>query len=41
MLYGSAMGSLTVENFSVETYENLDPKRIEERFEALKEMVTL
>ena len=41
MLYGSAMGSLTVENFSVETYENLDPKRIEERYQALKEMVTI
>lgn len=41
MLYGSAMGSLTVENFSVETYKDLDPKRIEERFEALKAMVTL
>ena len=41
MLHGSAMGSLTVENFSVETYENLDPKSIEDRYEALKEMVTL
>ena len=42
MLYGSAMGSLTVENFSVETYgKNFDPKRIEERFQALKDMVTL
>ena len=41
MLYGSAMGSLTVENFSVETYEKLDPKRIEERYQVLKDMVTL
>lgn len=41
MLYGATMGSLTVENFSVETYQNLDPKRIEERFAALKDMVTL
>ncbi|MBQ3644675.1 MAG: sugar kinase [Candidatus Riflebacteria bacterium] len=41
MLYGSAMGSLTVENFSLETYENLDPKRIEERYQALKDMVTI
>ena len=41
MLYGSAMGSLTVENFSLETYENLDPKRIEERYQAIKDMVTI
>lgn len=41
MLYGATMGSLTVENFSVETYQNLDTNRIEERFKALKDMVTI
>ena len=41
MLYGAAMGSITVENFSIESYNNLDTKIIEERFKALKDMVTL
>lgn len=41
MLYGAAMGSITVENFSVESYANLDTNKIEQRFKALKDMVTL
>lgn len=41
MLYGSAMGSITVENFSLDSYQNLKPETIEERFQALKKMVTV
>ncbi len=41
MLYGSAMGSITVENFSLDSYQALKPEMIEERFEALKKMVTI
>lgn len=41
MLYGAAMGSLTVENFSIESYLNLAPNKIEERYNILKAMVTL
>jgi len=41
MLYGSAMGSITVENFSLDSYKNLKSELIEERFKALKSMVTV
>lgn len=41
MLYGSAMGSITVENFSLDSYINLSMATIEERYKALKEMVTI
>ena len=41
MLYGSAMGSITVENFSLDSYKGLKPELIEERFKALKAMVTI
>lgn len=41
MLYGSAMGSITVENFSLDSYANLKPERIEERYKTLKAMVTI
>lgn len=41
MLYGSAMGSITVENFSLDSYQALKPETIEERFNALKKMVTI
>ncbi len=41
MLYGSAMGSITVENFSIDSYKNLDMETIEKRFKAIKEMVTV
>ena len=41
MLYGSAMGSITVENFSLDSYKNLKPELIEERFKGLKAMVTV
>ncbi len=41
MLYGSAMGSITVENFSLDSYKTLTKKKIEERYKALKDMVTL
>ncbi len=41
MLYGSAMGSITVENFSLDSYKTLKPETIEERFKAIKEMVTV
>ncbi|MDD3001249.1 MAG: PfkB family carbohydrate kinase [Candidatus Riflebacteria bacterium] len=41
MLYGSAMGSITVENFSIESYYKLTNEKIEKRFEELKKMVTI
>ena len=41
MLYGSAMGSITVENFSIESYYNLTNEKIETRFNELKKMVTI
>lgn len=41
MLYGSAMGSITVENFSLDSYKNLNPETIEKRYKAIKEMVTV
>jgi len=41
MLYGAAMGSITVENFSLDSYLALKPELIEERYQALKKMVTL
>ncbi|GAB4280964.1 MAG: PfkB family carbohydrate kinase [Candidatus Rifleibacteriota bacterium] len=41
MLYGSAMGSITVENFSIDSYLDLDFATIEKRFTALKRMVTV
>ena len=41
MLYGAAMGSITVENFSLDSYKQLKPELIEERYQALKAMVTL
>lgn len=39
MLYGSVMGSLTVENFSLDTYKNLTTEKIERRYDNIKEMV--
>lgn len=41
MLYGAAMGSITVENFSLDSYKHLKPELIEERYKALKAMVTV
>ncbi|MEW6709372.1 MAG: PfkB family carbohydrate kinase [Candidatus Riflebacteria bacterium] len=41
MLYGSAMGSITVENFSLDSYLDLKPETIENRFTAIKKMVTV
>lgn len=41
MLYGSAMGSITVENFSIESYYNLTNEKIETKFNELKKMVTI
>lgn len=41
MLYGSVMGSITVENFSLDSYIALKPELIEERYQALKYMVAI
>lgn len=41
MLYGSAMGSITVENFSLDSYKNLKQETIEKRFQGIKDMVTV
>ncbi len=41
MLYGSTMGSFTVENFSLDTYKTLTRKAIDERFRAIKEMIAV
>jgi sugar/nucleoside kinase (ribokinase family) len=41
MIYGSAMGSITVENFSLDSYKDLKPEAIEQRFYDLKKMVTV
>jgi len=39
MLYGSAMGAFTCENFSLDTYKNLTKSRIEQRFNKIKGMI--
>ena len=41
MIYGSAMGSITVENFSLDSYKDLKAEAIEQRFYDLKKMVTV
>lgn len=41
MMYGSAMGSITVENFSLDSYKALKMETIEERYQAIKKMVTV
>lgn len=39
MLFGSAMGSITVENFSVDSYRDLKFSEIEKRFEKVRGML--
>ncbi|NLM16394.1 MAG: sugar kinase [Candidatus Riflebacteria bacterium] len=41
MLYGSVMGSLTVEGFSIDVYKTLSPEKIEQRFEEIKKMISI
>jgi sugar/nucleoside kinase (ribokinase family) len=41
MLYGGAMGSITVENFSTDSYNDLKEEAIEKRYQAIKDMVTV
>jgi sugar/nucleoside kinase (ribokinase family) len=41
MLFGSAMGSITVENFSLDSYIDLKPETIEKRYNQIKRMVTV
>ncbi|MFZ2955353.1 MAG: PfkB family carbohydrate kinase [Candidatus Ozemobacteraceae bacterium] len=38
MLYGSTMGSFTVEDFSIDSYKNMTRARIDERFAKIAEM---
>jgi sugar/nucleoside kinase (ribokinase family) len=41
MLYGSAMGSITVENFSLDSYRNLTWEAIEQRAAQVRRMLTV
>ncbi len=41
MLYGSAMGSITVEQFSLDSYKSLSKNHIDERYAKIREMITV